>query len=694
MRQITHSRLLCCWLAGLLCCGLSGHVQATVVADRLQQLLDRLARQPLAEQTELTFIVESSEPYPSIQAAIQAAAGKLRYSRGRLHEVRILPGQVQRLLARLPADAVARLPYPHAPTSVTSLGVSVTGATDMQALGQDGSGIKIGVIDLGFGSLATSQNKGELPATGAGLTVTDYTGTGTGGDSHGTNVAEIVHDMAPAAELYLAKIDNEVEVQEALDDMIAAGVQVINHSVAWFGAAFYDGTGPLCDITDTAGSSGILWVNAAGNYRSQHYLGTFTDTNGDDRHEFTTGQNYNTVSLTAGRAYSFLLNWDDYTWGESQSIGVDYDLYLYDNDPDAGGTVVASSKNVQSGPQKFRYPNPSEDIDYMAANSGEYYLVVEKTGGTTTNLPLTLFSPDVNLGTRTQASSLTQPADCASALAIAATNAGNDAVAGYSSEGPTVDGRNKPEISAPTAVQTSLTGGFAGTSAAAPHAAGAAGLLWGQNPGLTLAGLRSALQDTAHDISPGGYDLRTGFGRISLDADGDGSNHDDDNCELVANGDQLDTDGDGDGNACDSDDDNDGLPDSFEQALGTDPLLVDSDGDTLSDYDEVNWDGDPNTYTPGLDLNPLAADTDGDGISDDQDPEPLVGAVAGDIAPLGSPDGLVNAADYLVCLRVVLGIIDPPYTDLQNADLYPPGSPDNTIDLSDLILLQGRVLQP
>jgi len=242
-------------------------------------------------------------------------------------------------------------------------------------------------------------------------------------------------------------------------------------------------------------------------------------------------------------------------------------------------------------------------------------------------------------------------------------------------------------------VQTSLSG-FAGTSAAAPHATGAAGLLWGQNPGLTLAGLRSALQDTAHDISPGGYDLRTGFGRISLDADGDGSNHDDDNCELVANGDQLDTDGDGDGNACDSDDDNDGLPDSFEQALGTDPLLVDSDGDTLSDYDEVNWDGDPNTYTPGLDLNPLAADTDGDGISDDQDPEPLVGAVAGDIAPLGSPDGLVNAADYLVCLRVVLGIIDPPYTDLQNADLYPPGSPDNTIDRSDLILLQGRVLQP
>ena len=75
----------------------------------------------------------------------------------------MLPGRVSQLLARLPADAVARLPYPHVPTSVTSLGVSVSGAADMQALGQDGSGIKIGVIDLGFGSLSTSQNNGELP---------------------------------------------------------------------------------------------------------------------------------------------------------------------------------------------------------------------------------------------------------------------------------------------------------------------------------------------------------------------------------------------------------------------------------------------------------------------------------------------------------------------------------------------------
>jgi hypothetical protein len=558
----------------------------------------------------------------------------------------------------------------------------------MQALGENGSGARIGIIDLGFGDLASSQANGELPLTGNGLTITDYTGSGTGGTNHGTNVAEIVHDMAPGATLYLAKINTDLELEAALTDMIAAGVTVINHSVAWFGAAFYDGTGPLCAITNTAENSGILWVNAAGNYRNRHYLGTFSDADADGRHEFASSQNSNSVTLSANTTYTFILNWDDYP-----STGVDYDLYLYSGDPDYGGTVVASSTNAQTGFGRNPYP-PYEDIQYTATTSATYYLVVEKAGGTTSNLPLTLFSPYVNLGARTRASSLSQPADCASTLAIAATDAVTDAVAGYSSEGPTVDGRNKPEISAPTNVQTSLPGNFAGTSAAAPHAAGAAALLWEQHPGLTLTGLRGALESTAHDVSFSGYNLRSGYGRISLDADGDGSNHDDDNCPLDANSSQLDTDADGDGNACDNDDDNDGLPDSVEQALGTDPLLVDSDGDTLSDFDEVNRDGDPNTYTAGLDLNPLAVDTDGDGMADNVDPQPLVAAVAGDIAPLGSTDGQVNAADYLVGLRVILGIIDPPYSDIQNADLYPPGSPDHVIGLPDLILLQGLVLQP
>lgn len=563
----------------------------------------------------------------------------------------------------------------------------------MHVLGYDGAGIKIGVIDLGFSSLASAIASGDLPV---GQTVMDYTGTGTGGTNHGTNVAEIVHDMAPGAQLFLAKINTDVQLSQAVNDMIASGVQVINHSVAWFGASFYDGTGPFCDIADSAEAADILWTNAAGNSRNNHYLDVFSDSDSDLRHEFTAGQNYNTISLSAGSAVSLVLNWDAFP-----STSTDYDLFLYDQNPDNGGNPVASSENNQGGHGPFGYPTPYEGIDYVPAVTATHYIVVRKESSATPHLPLTLFSLGPALGTQTPASSLTQPADCASVLAVAATNF-FDNPEPFSSEGPTTDGRNKPEISARDRVQTSLTSSFAGTSGSSPHVAGAAALVLDAFPGYSATQARNELTATAQDVSAAGFDYRTGYGRISLDADADGINHDQDNCPLDANATQLDTDGDDAGNACDSDDDGDGLSDTFEGGIGTNTLLADSDGDGLSDYEEVAWDGDAGGYNPyhpvtnltGTDLNATAADTDGDGIPDGLDPEPLPNPLpSGDVAPIGNPDGVVNVADYLVVLRHVLGEQTLTPEEFALADLYPQGSPDGVLGMPDLILLLGILMQ-
>ena len=173
---------------------------------------------------------------------------------------------------------------------------------------------------------------------------------------------------------------------------------------------------------------------------------------------------------------------------------------------------------------------------------------------------------------------------------------------------------------------------------------------------LTLSQLRSELTTTAEDVAAPGFDFQTGDGRVSLDADGDSLNHD------------------------------------FELAIGTDPTLADTDGDNLTDDYEVNFDGDP-AYTPGADLDPTLADTDGDGLNDDVDPDPLNGGgIPGDLAPRGTPDGMVNVADYLVAQRIVLGLITPTAQELAAGDLYPSGSPDGVINLSDLIILLGMVL--
>ena len=688
---------------------------ASRAATHTSRLADYLDRLPEGPGVEVTVILEAPRMDAAMRALIRGQGGALRFSSGRRHELRIPAGRLWALLGLLPADVFLRFPYPHAPAAVTGEGVALTGAADVQALGTDGSGIKVGIIDLGFGSLSAAQASGDLPAD---LVITDYTGNGTGGTTHGTQVAEIVHEMAPGARLYLARVATSLQLEQAVNDMIVAGVRVINHSVAWFAAAYYDGTGPLCSITATADANGVQWVNAAGNSRNQHYMATFSDSDGDLRHEFASGQNYNTISLTAGKSVTLILNWDAYPVTRE-----DYNLFLYDGDPDAGAALVASSTTTQNGTSSSV---PYEVITYTPAATQTFYIVVAKANAGDADLPFTLFSNGANLDIRVHATSLVQPADCDTVLSVAATNL-TDGPEGFSSEGPTTDGRAKPDIAGPDRVQTSLSTSFAGTSAASPHVAGAAALVLAQSPALTPAQLRAALIATVKDVSTAGYDYRTGYGRLSLDADGDGFNHDEDNCPLVYNPDQLDTDGDLAGDACDLDDDNDGLADALEAAIGTDPLAADTDGDGLGDYFEVAFDGDAAAYTPGQDLNPLAVDTDGDGLSDaaeltwdgngssyvagadlnplssdtdgdglpdGTDPIPLDFNYAdGDVGPAGAPDGMVDVADYLAFQQMVLGALPVGTLELSHGDLYPPGAPDGVIDLSDLVLMRGLLAQ-
>ena len=635
-------------------------------SGEVQELIDRAGREPAFAEQPVTVIIEDG-PASAIRAHASAAGATLRYSVGKRHEVSIRGNRLSQLISLLPATSVVRLSYPHQPLAVTSQGVALTGGGDMQAIGNNGAGIKVGVIDLGFASLASAQASGDLPSN---LSIVDYTGTGTGGIDHGTNVAQIVYDMAPGSQLYLAKISTDVQLYQAINDMVAAGVQVINHSVGWYGAAFYDGTGPICDSVNQAVAGNAQWVNAMGNDRFRHYMAVLTDTNNDKRHEFATGQNYNTVILYAGVPVDFVLNWDAYP-----TTSTDYNLYLFNGNPDAGGVQVAKSNTRQIG------SIPYEHISYTPSVNGTYYIVVQKYRTNTANVRFALFAFGVDLGVMTQASSLTQPADCAGAIGVAATYPDNDIPEYYSSEGPTTDGRAKPEVAAPDRVQTSLTSSFAGTSAASPHVAGAVALLRAQNPTFTTDQIKWLLTSTAKDVYTAGFDYRTGNGRMSLDADGDGFNHDSDNCPLVSNATQADLDGDGTGDACDNDIDGDGLTNVQESALGTNPQNPDTDGDGLTDGIEVN------TYA----TNPLLVDTDGDGLTDGVEvttygTNPNV-SNKGDVAPYVAADGKVDVADLLMLMRFVEGLAVPYAKDLALGDM----NGDSVLDIRDMLLLLKTV---
>ena len=86
------------------------------------------------------------------------------------------------------------------------------------------------------------------------------------------------------------------------------------------------------------------------------------------------------------------------------------------------------------------------------------------------------------------------------------------------------DGRIKPDLAAPTGVSTvsygrlniRQGGGYFGTSASAPHVAGAAALVKSANPSFSRTQLRNALIAATVDIGTGGMDNDSGHGKLVL----------------------------------------------------------------------------------------------------------------------------------------------------------------------------------
>ena len=404
----------------------------------------------------------------------------------------------------------------------------------------DGTGIGIGVLSNGIDSLADRQATGDLPER-----VTVLPGQAGEGDE-GTALLEIVHELAPGAELYFATGLHSGQAQFAanIEALCEAGADVIVDDIGYFlEAAFQDDI--VAQGVNAAVADGCVHFSAAGNngnlnngtsrvWEGDYTAGSSLIVDGVTvgvRHVFGDGKEENALGAFYFRPV--VLQWAD-PLGASAN---DYDLFLIDAD----GDVVASSTDTQDGTQ-----DPIEGFS-TPLTFGALSVVVVKFSGADRYLRLHAWSGQLAIATagNTVGHSAAENAvgvaavDVQSAAGAGGVFDGTESVETYSSDGPRriffqPDGAaitpgdfsssggellQKPDLAAATCVSTATPGfsPFCGTSSAAPHAAAIAALMLEAAGGpthVTLPELRTAMTGAALDIEATGVDRDSGAGIV------------------------------------------------------------------------------------------------------------------------------------------------------------------------------------
>jgi hypothetical protein len=510
----------------------------------------------LAALPEVIFIQPIQEFMTSgqdIDAARPRQQGKSRYTLDpsfpqRAQRVRSTLGKF--LATRAAATAPAAAAFIGSRTSEGD----VTHKADLArgVYGIDGTGIKIGVLSNGVVSLATSQALGDL---GPVTVLPGQTGTG----DEGTAMLELIHDLAPGAQLYFATANGGIATfANNILALRTAGCDIIVDDVFYFvETPFQDGQltpsdrngGIVVQAVNDVTAAGAMFFSSAGNSgnlnsaTSGTWEGDFVDggavsgavgtiEGGVGRvHDFGAGQTFNILTVASTNPIG--LYWSDPLGGATN----DYDIFRLNS---TGTSVLAAGANFQGGTQ-----DPYEQITATGAAANQR-LVIVKFSGVARFLHVNTNRGRLSIATTGQTHGHSHALNGFSVAAAPAASPGgpypgvfNSAspLETFSSDGPrrifyNADGtaitpgnvlatggllRQKPDITAADGTQVTGVGGFGspffGTSAAAPHAAAIAGLIKSAGA-FTNAQVRTALISTAIDIRAPGVDRDSGAGIV------------------------------------------------------------------------------------------------------------------------------------------------------------------------------------
>jgi len=412
-----------------------------------------------------------------VGADIDTASGEIMFGRARADLIETLANN----------PAIRRIEEKPEPKELgTSEGVGTTTADQLHSDGIEGGSATIAVIDIYFNPDQSEIQDQVIDTIGSGY----YSGTS---GLHGTACAEIVAEMCPNADLVLASVESTNFVSLMNSITSNHDPEVMSMSLGYKPTLRLDGNDYLSDriIDYTSGSGantstpGLFAVSAGNEARDTHWDGKYQDNNGymdfggNNPKWFEIDSN----ASNANRDQEVVVQ-SDADWASDG----EFTLELWDG---INGNQIASSNTN----------TPAEDL---VVPDGTHYIRIKNNSlNGDEHFDIFAWGNHIRLPVNTSPRSLLLPATSpdSETLTTGAVFWNTDDLENFSSRGPTQYGERGVDIVGPDGTSSDTYGGsFYGTSAACPHVAGAAGLLFDGTSGVNSE-IREAMFSTARDIN-------------------------------------------------------------------------------------------------------------------------------------------------------------------------------------------------
>ena len=310
-----------------------------------------------------------------------------------------------------PQVTVSPMAAPSSFAGALSTYIRAMGVEQLHARGVLGRGVKIGIVDFGFGKYDELQGrKLVLPTRPERDGIFSYRRFDNENNPHGTVCSEILAAVAPAAELYRALIGTSSgeadleQFEEAIEWLAVKGVDLI-----LFAGGTYSGPSDERDpfakaVNELSRRYHALFITANGNEGLSHWMAEAVDKNqdgwldiNDPEHADAPGRS---LGLPPGR-YLFLaqpknsdklnlvVKWNDWDWRLGAKEDLDIFLYAVDR-------LKNEVRDIPEAQSEISQRGAMDPVERLSINvvPGAYYAVAIKAVRLTRPIKVHVYAGD------------------------------------------------------------------------------------------------------------------------------------------------------------------------------------------------------------------------------------------------------------------------------------------------------------